>query len=251
MNKTNSIDIFNPLAIGYSKVTWKRLVRFVDNENVCIETLPLHPSQEDIDSSELLGEQGYFGEQYVVVDRSDTELTRAAQKACPSYCTIDCAVYRIEGVPFDNPDSIHHIGDVDDLIEAQNVVKNLTSKSGRYGRIWEINSCHIPYVDYQILAGAYMHGNTYADCLFEVFPFPVNEIPCVGIKLIGAPWNDETVKLNLDITYQDLYNRCLDLEGLSESFVELLHLAGKTDTRVLVLDPQAARIEGLPLYEHK
>lgn len=250
MNKTNSAQIVNPLAIGYSQVNFKRLVRVVDTDCGSFEILPLHPSQNDIDSSDLSGEQGFYGKQYAVVDRSDTELTTAAQKACPWECTIDCAVYRIEGVPFSKPDSIHHIGDVYDLIEAQNVVTNLTSKSGRFGRIWEINNRHIPHEDYQTLCGELMLGHTYADCLFEVFPFPVNEFPCIGIKLIGTPWNAKNVNLELGITYQDLYNRCLDLEGLSDSFVELLHLAGTTDTRVLVLDPQAARIEGLPLYEH-
>lgn len=248
MKKTKS-SVVNPLAIGYSNVIVNRLVRLVDNEDGSIETLPLHPSQVDIDSSELVGEQGFYGKKYAVVDRSDTELTSAAKKACPRSCTIDCAVYRIEGVPYSKPDSIQHIGDVYDPLETQQVVNNITFHSGKYGRIWEINSCHIPSDDYQTLSGALMLGNAYANCLFEVFAFPVNEFPCVGIKLIGTPWNEETTQLNLGISYQELYDRCLDLEGLSESFVKLLHLAGTTDVRILILDPQAARIE-LPLYEH-
>lgn len=235
----------NPLARGFCDITVTRLVILADRDDSSIHYLPLHPSQQNRDSSELVGELGFYNDEYVVVE--DYELSYQVAEYCNKDCLISQAVYRVEGQHVNKPGIKLHLGDFASAEEAQQLIDNITFVNGKYGQCWEINSCHITRIDNSFLAGACSLKQDFTGHLFELFEFPVNQRPCIGIKLIATPWTDLQLSTELQITYRDLYNRHKSL-GLSDSFIELLHLAGKAGARILIIDPEAARIDGLPIY---
>lgn len=235
----------NPLARGFHNITVTRLVILADRDDSSIHYLPLHPSQQQRDSSELIGELGLYSEQYAVVE--DTELSYQITEYCNKDCLISQAVYRVEGQHLNKPGTTLHLGDFYSAEEAQQLIDNITFANGIYGQCWEINSCHITRVDNSFLRGACLMQQDFSGHLFELFKFPVNQRPCIGIKLMATPWIDSQLSTELQITYNDLCNRHKSL-GLSDSFIELLHRAGKAGVRILIIDPEAARIDSLPIY---
>jgi hypothetical protein len=66
-----------------------------------------------------------------------------------------------------------------------------------------------------------------------------------GVKLYATPWDDEHLN---PMTLDELRQAHL-AQGLPESLVNVLHLAGEADVRFLIFHWDAPRFDGLPIYD--
>jgi len=83
--------------------------------------------------------------------------------------------------------------------------------------------------------------------LFEAFRLPYSH--AVGVKLIATPWTSENLRHITDQNATQLRQEHM-AAGLPGSLVNVLHLAALADTRILIFDPDAPALEGLPLHDH-
>lgn len=82
--------------------------------------------------------------------------------------------------------------------------------------------------------------------LFTAFHIPCS--PAVWVKLIATPWTSANLSHVEGITAEQLRHEHLD-QGIPPSLVEVLHQAATADVRILILDGDAATLEGLALYQ--
>ena len=136
------------------------------------------------------------------------------------------------------------IGDAHSLHEAEAVVRRLSFDTGHYSRAWEINTAHLPEADLQFLqqlASTFTPGGL----MFEVFAVPGTE--GIGCKLIGTPWTDQNLDLIGKPSIEAFRKELIDA-GVSETLFRVLHLAALADVRVLIFDPLAKELPGLPVF---
>ncbi|ASD20673.1 hypothetical protein DZA07_19685 [Pseudomonas aeruginosa] len=69
----------------------------------------------------------------------------------------------------------------------------------------------------------------------------------IGCKLRNTPWTDQHLDL-FNTSSAELRQQQLDY-GLPAELVEILHLAGQADVRFLLFDPDAALLDGLPVFK--
>jgi hypothetical protein len=69
----------------------------------------------------------------------------------------------------------------------------------------------------------------------------------VGCKLYSTPWHRSGQVGGLGCSAADVCTRLLD-EQVPPVLMTLLLLAGQADTRFLVFDPDAAPLDGLPVF---
>ncbi|HBP5403181.1 hypothetical protein IPC1343_32650 [Pseudomonas aeruginosa] len=69
----------------------------------------------------------------------------------------------------------------------------------------------------------------------------------IGCKLRNTPWTDQHLHL-FNTSSAELRQQQLDY-GLPAELVEILHLAGQADVRFLLFDPDAALLDGLPVFK--
>ena len=88
--------------------------------------------------------------------------------------------------------------------------------------------------------------STLTGLLFEAFRIPDSD--AVGVKLIATPWTDANLEIvdgrNAQALHSDQTDACVPTPLLN-----VLHLAAMADVRILVFDPNAAILDGLPVYE--
>lgn len=81
--------------------------------------------------------------------------------------------------------------------------------------------------------------------------FVAFHIPCsiaVGVKLIATPWTSTNLLHVEGITAEQLRQEHL-AQGVPPSLLEVLHQAAAADVRILILDGDAATLDGLALYQ--
>ena len=140
-----------------------------------------------------------------------------------------------------------HIGDGQTLESAQEVVRTLTFETGFYSRCWEISTAHISEDAGRFLCELADIATPTA-FLFVAFRIPYS--PAVGIKLIATPWTDANLQQVESITAEELRAEHR-AKGVPAELIDLLHLAGQADVRMLVLDADASILEGLPIIEER
>lgn len=88
--------------------------------------------------------------------------------------------------------------------------------------------------------------STLTGLLFEAFRIPDSD--AVGVKLIATPWTDANLEIVDGRDAQALYNEQANAR-VPSSLLNVLHLAAMADVRILIFDPNAAILDGLPVYE--
>lgn len=78
--------------------------------------------------------------------------------------------------------------------------------------------------------------------------FELRDSHAFGVKLIATPWTDSHLQQIEDCTAKQLRQQQLSA-GLPVELVEVLHLAAQADVRILIFDPDAAQLDGLPVYD--
>lgn len=136
------------------------------------------------------------------------------------------------------------LGDYDNYVLAKVISEQLAFSTGHYSRAWEISSLHLPEraIDHaKWLAGFEVPCGQ----LVEFFFLPGCD--GVGCKLISTPWSDENLASH-GLTAERLRQDHLD-KGLHRELIEVLHQAAAADVRFLVFDPDADRLQDLPIYD--
>ncbi len=125
---------------------------------------------------------------------------------------------------------------------------NVINPFGQYPQYREISSKHLTKVAITQLYDALQTDKDYDCLMFKLFSYPAVNGRCLGVKLLAIPWSDDSLRYQFDLTLQILKQKQL-LAGLPECFVEVLHLAATANTRIVVFDPEANELKGLPIYD--
>jgi len=231
----------NPFVRGYQNMRIERQLSVCFSDDCPPIFRPLHPSQQHLTDADVELCDCLFCDDFVLVTDGhavDAEL----KNQCPSVGTVLKVVYGLVGEQCDKPVLI---GDSYSLQDAKEVLRSLKFETGRYSRCWEISTVHLDERGRRYLCKL-VDSMTHPEALFV--PFRIPFAPSIGIKLIATPWTDDNLQLVKEMTMQQLRQEHCD-SGIPPSLIEVLHLAGQADTRILVFDADAAALEGLAAFD--
>lgn len=231
----------NPFIRGYQNlhVVCTLLITYEDD---CPPAWrPLHASQAHLPDDEVARFPCIFCSNFALITEGQ-DIPAELEAQCPSDGLVRTVVYAVAGDDFGQP---VHVGDAYSEKAAREMVRRLSFETVFYSRCWEISAEHLTDEAYRYLAGL-AELDTPSSFLFIAFHIPYRR--AVGVQLIGTPWTDDHLQPLEGISAEDLQQEHHD-KGMPESLVEVLHLAGQADVRMLILDDDAAVLDGLPLYE--
>lgn len=238
----------NPFTRGYKDYVITYLVSIVDTHTHKLQQLPLHDLQQDLDPSELVGETGSYCHDFVLLD-NDPNIPENLWGKCNRTCVIVNIVYRVTASQHTSQVACH-LGDFASKEEAQALIDNIAFKTGEYSRCWEISSSHLSQEAIEHLYQAIASQKDYDSLMFNLFVLPSVDSSCIAVKLLATPWTNRLLTYQFNLTVNHL--RALQVAaGLPECFINILQLAAMADTRLLVFDPLARPLAGLPIYEHQ
>lgn len=244
----------NPFCKGYTNFSIELMVGICDEDINEFYRLPIHELHKDIDSSEIIGESALYCDDYVLLDKDDNPKKLVAK--CNLGFIVDYA-YRIRANHQSNLAHYVYLGNHDSKEQAHSFIENITFNTGAYSRCYEISNVHLSVETLEALQQKLMVDLMLPQAddenLFQIFSFhyPYGNVGqfCIGVKLIATPWNDKHLLQEINMTAQELYNQQVDAE-IPMDFLNLIQLAGEADVRVLIFDPSAPKLEGLPIFEH-
>jgi len=232
----------NPFVRGYDRLTVQRLLAISYDDDCPLTYLPLHASQSNLPDSQVERRACIFSDDFVLITEGQA-VPDELQAQCPSPGLVRSVVYAVmaeeEGTPL-------HVGDTYSEEAAREVVRRLRFETGFYSRCWEISSAHLDADAHRFLA--HLVDETMPGIfLFSAFRIPFS--PVIGLKLMATPWTDDNLRAVEGITAERLQQEHLR-RGLPESLVGVLHQAALANVRMLIFDPDATVLEGLPLFEN-
>ncbi|AZE54533.1 hypothetical protein C4K03_2378 [Pseudomonas synxantha] len=230
----------NPFLRGFNDLRIQRLLAVLYDAQAPLCHLPPHPSQQHLTDDQLARHPCLFNNQHALIVNSSA--ARAAHE--DSYPCPGIVVQVIYGIFSHDQSPPMLVGDLYSETLAQERILQLTFETGHYSRCWEISSAHLPQVAWETL----MSIPFPMGLLLEAFELP--DSSAFGLKLIATPWTDRHLGRVEGCTTKQLRQQQLDA-GLSEELVEVLHLAGQADVRILIFDPDAGCLSGLPVYDHQ
>ena len=232
------IHLFNPFVRGFNDLRIQRLLAVLYDPRAPLCYLPPHPSQQHLSDQQLERQPCLFNDtDALIVIATDTWPLHAEDHPDPGI--VIQVVYAM--VTHDQTPPIL-VGDLYSEALAQKRIRELAFETGHYSRCWEISSAHLPDAVYEALVPATLP----AGLLLEAFGLPDSH--AIGFKLIATPWTDSHLHLIEGGTAEQLYQQQLQA-GLPAELVNVLHLAAQADVRILIFDPDAARLEDLPTYD--
>ncbi|WP_061291176.1 DUF5983 family protein [Azotobacter vinelandii] len=230
----------NPFLRGYQQLSINRLLLITFEDDHPPVYRPLHRSQAHLYDHEVQCFPCIFCDEFALITEGH-HIRESLQDQCTTDGIVRQVVYEIVGTDLEGRPV--RIGDAHSLHEAEAVVRRLSFDTGHFSRCWEISTAHLPEADLQFLKQL---ASTSTPCglLFEAFAIPYGGIGC---KLIGTPWTDQ----NLDLIGKpsiEAFREELIEAGVSEALFRVLHLAALADVRVLIFDPLAKELPGLPVF---
>ncbi|OLU25487.1 hypothetical protein BVH03_17690 [Pseudomonas sp. PA15(2017)] len=232
----------NPFLRGFYSFTIERQLQIFREADQPTIFRPLHPSQGNL-TDEMVN-------RHPCIYSCDFALVTEGQEITPELeehfhgSGVACRVtYSLFG---HRESTSIFLGDYDNFALAMAISEQLTFRTGHFSRAWEISSLHLPekaLEHAQRLAGFEIPSGQ----LVEFFLLPGCD--GVGCKLFMTPWSDENLA-GLGLTAEKLRQEHLD-NGLHLNLIELLHQAAAADVRFLVFDPDADRLQDLPIYDLK
>jgi hypothetical protein len=136
------------------------------------------------------------------------------------------------------------LGDFETWDAADEFVRRLEATQGYLHRLVELSTRHVGetgmrYLRIQAEAHRWAHPNL----LFQVFRIPYTE--AVGLRIDQMPWTAEHfAEHGLTIEAVRKYQAA---NGMPLYLIDLVHLAARANTRVLIFDPRAPVLKGLPI----
>lgn len=227
----------NPFARGFSDLRIERLLSILYDAHAPLSYLPPHPSQQHWSDEQLERHPCLFNDtDALIVTPDDTWTTHADNHPHPGI-----VVQVIYGIFAHDQSPPILVGDLYSEALAQERIRQIAFETGHYSRCWEISSTHLPQVVWERLTSSSIPTGM----LLEAFELPDSN--ALGFKLIATPWTDSNLH-QIDVcTADQLRQQQLDA-GLPAELIEVLHLAAQADVRLLIFDPDAARLDGLPIY---
>ncbi len=232
------IHPFNPFARGFNDLRIQRLLAILYDAHAPLCYLPPHPSQQHLSDLQLERKPCLFNDtDALIVNANDTWARHAEDHPDPGI--VIQVIYAM--VAHDKTPPIL-VGDLYCEALAQKRIRQLAFETGHYSRCWEISSAHLPDAVYEALVQASLPTGL----LLEAFELPDSH--AIGLKLTATPWIDSHLSRIEGGTAEQLCQQQLQA-GLPVELVKVLHLAAQADVRILIFDPDAACLEGLPTYD--
>lgn len=231
----------NPFARGFRNFRIERTLCIVHADDCPPVWRPLHESQAHLPDEQVALFPCIFNNDVALVTEGQT-VPAELDAQCPSDGDIRLVAYGVMAEDFDgNP---VHVGDVYSAEAARELVHRLRFQSGFYSRCWEISDVHLTRAARRYLSELVRKA---APSLSLIDTFPISDGVAVGVKLCSTPWRDANLQPVIDMKSEALRQEHRD-HGLPESLLEVLHLAGQADVRMLVFDPDAPLLDGLKRY---
>lgn len=235
------IHATNPFIRGYRGLSIQRLLAIRYEDDCPLTYLPLHSSQAHLADDQLHRFPCVFCDDFALVTEGQN-ISSELDDHCTSMGVVQTVVYAITADECGTP---LHVGDTYSHEAALEVVRRLTFDTGHYSRCWEISTGHLPsqalaYLEH--LADA----TTPTGLLFEAFRIPSSD--AVGVKLIATPWTDVNLEFIDGRDAKTLHKAQKDA-CVSLPLIAVMQLAALADVRILIFDPNAATLDGLPLYD--
>jgi hypothetical protein len=231
----------NPFIRGYQNLHVIRTLCITHENDSPPVWRPLHPSQAHLTDDQIDQFPCVLCNDFALITEGQ-EIAEELEAQCQTEGLVRTVVYAVTGDDFGHP---AHIGDTYSLEAAREVVRRLSFETGFFSRCWEVSTGHITEE-----AGRYLAEladiATPNGFLFMTFRIPYS--PAIGIKLISTPWTDENLLHVEGITAAQLREEHLD-KGMPKSLLEVIHLAGMADIRILIFDADAPVLDELPQYE--
>lgn len=231
----------NPFTRGYHGFDIQRVAVIGYDDRCPMTYLPLHASQSHVPDAQLIHRRCIFSDAFVLVTEGQQVTTELDALCCGAGTTL-AVLYSIYA---DDNGATRHIGDAQTLEAAREVIQRLSFETGHYSRCWEISSAHVTEDAMRYLEDM-AATETPTGLLFVAFHIPCS--PAVGVKLIATPWTSDNLLPVEGITAEQLRQEHLD-QGIPPSLVEVLYQAAAADVRILILDADAATLDGLRLYQ--
>lgn len=232
----------NPFVRGFNDLRIQRLLAILYDAQAPLSYLPPHPSQQHLSDEQLERQPCLFNDQHALIVNSGTSL--AAQE--DDYPHPGIVVQVIYGIFSHDQSPPQLIGDLYSESLARIRIGQLAFETGHYSRCYEISSAHLPQEAWTGVQ-ALLRNPWPVGLLVE--PFILADSRAIGFKLIATPWTDSHLDQVDGCIAEQLRQQQLDA-GLPEALVEVLHLAAQADVRILIFDPDAAFLDGLPSHEH-
>ncbi|PBK03674.1 ABC transporter substrate-binding protein [Pseudomonas abyssi] len=232
----------NPFIRGYRSLHIARQLLITHADDYPPVWRSLHPVQAHL-SEEQINQFPCVFDGYFAVITEGQQVPQSLEDQCRSMGIVRSVVYAISGQDFDGKPV--HLGDFYLEEAARKVMSRLSFETGVYGRVWEISTAHITKASSCYLSEL-ADIATPSGLLFEVFRFPYGST--LGVKLIATPWTDENLMHVDGITAEQLRWEYLS-QGIPDDLVQILHLAGQADVRILIFDADAPELPDLPLME--
>jgi hypothetical protein len=231
----------NPFVRGYQDLSVHRLLAITYEDDCPPTYLPLHPSQAHLCDDQVQRFPCVFCDDFALITEGQT-IPDALDDKCRGTGIVRAVLYAVMADDFGTP---VHVGDTYAEGAAQEVVRRLTFETGHYSRCWEINSGHIPAATREYLEDLAC-ARRVTGLLFEAIL--VSDSDAVGVKLIATPWTDGNLQKVEGRDALALHNEQVDA-FVSEPLIAVMELAALADVRLLIFDPNAPVLAGLPLYD--
>jgi hypothetical protein len=231
----------NPFVRGYQDLSVRRLLAITYEDDCPPTYLLLHPSQAHLRDEQVQRFPCVFCDDFALITEGHTIPDELDDK-CRGTGIVRAVLYAVMADDFGTP---VHVGDTYAEEAAQEVVRRLTFETGHYSRCWEISSGHLPKATREYLEDLAV-ARTVAGLLFEAFRVPDSD--AVGVKLIATPWTDGNLQKVEGRDAQALHNEQVDAR-VPEPLIAVMELAALADVRLLIFDPNAPVLAGLPLYD--
>ncbi|MDH0645220.1 hypothetical protein N5D48_00340 [Pseudomonas sp. GD03858] len=200
---------------------------------------PLHTAQLDLDDDHINCQACVFDDDCAVITEGQ-DVLGFLRMQLPAVGVVTTVLYQVTA---ERVTGSLHLGDLPSLEAANQLMQQLSFTTGQYSRSWEISASHLPADEYAYLEQ--LARSERPASFLECFPLVSNR--SVGCKLYSTPWHRSDQREGLGCSAADVCIRLLD-EQVPPVLMTLLLLAGQTDTRFLVFDPDAAPLAGLPVF---
>jgi hypothetical protein len=231
----------NPFVRGYQDLSVHRLLAITYEDDCPPTYLPLHASQTHLRDDQVQRFPCVFCDDFALITEGQT-VPDELDEQCQGTGVVRAVLYAVMADDFGTP---IHVGDTYSEEAAREVVRRLTFETGHYSRCWEISSGHLPEATRQYLEDL-ARARTVTGLLFEAFLVPDSD--AVGVKLIATPWTDGNLQKVEGRDAQALHNEQVDA-CVPEPLIAVMQLAALADVRLLIFDPNAPVLAGLPLYD--
>lgn len=232
----------NPFLRGYRNLRVGRVLCITYEDDCPPVWRPLHSTQAHLPDDQVTLFPCIFSDDFALITEG-RDVPEDLEVRCRNDGLVRNVVYAVTGEDLDG--NLRHVGDSYSEEVAREVVRQLSFETGFYSRSWEISTAHLAENTIRYLADL---ADTATPTGFLFLAFRLPDTPAIGVKLIATPWTDINLNHVEDITAARLRQEHQE-HGMPDDLIQVLHLAGQADVRILIFDADAPELPGLPLHD--